>query len=390
MEDKKNILVDARPLVDPNAGGVRRVAEQVLRGLIEADLHAEFTFVTTGAHALKLPEAFRDHPAITHVHIKWPNKLLSALLTLGVTSIDRLAARELRARGAVCGAQEETPRPAAGGRRPNLDAAILTNLGFVGFMEIPYGLILHDVSFLIHPKWFSLKGRLWHYAVNPREIARRADRVFTVSETTARDAERLLNIDKEKIEVFRPGTPKLKRQEETAHDARRTTHPYVIAFGEQDPRKNMNTAIAAVEQVRKEPGFENLSLVLTGSNNGTMEQWNDKTWITRLSLISDTELADLYKNASALLYPSWYEGFGLPLHEAARFGVPCLASTHGALPETAPEGTVFAPPMKPHLWAGMLRDMLLTPDHYRTSFDKASEEPNILPMREWLRMINRQ
>jgi glycosyltransferase involved in cell wall biosynthesis len=72
------------------------------------------------------------------------------------------------------------------------------------------------------------------------------------------------------------------------------------------------------------------------------------------------------KHASVFLYPSWYEGFGLPLHEAARFGTPCIASTAGALPETAPEGTHFAPPGKPHLWKKALEMVLTAPERYRT------------------------
>ena len=72
------------------------------------------------------------------------------------------------------------------------------------------------------------------------------------------------------------------------------------------------------------------------------------------------------QHAAAFLYPSWYEGFGLPLHEAARFGTPCISSTVGALPETAPHNTLFAPPSKPHLWTVALKMILENPDAYRT------------------------
>jgi glycosyltransferase involved in cell wall biosynthesis len=81
---------------------------------------------------------------------------------------------------------------------------------------------------------------------------------------------------------------------------------------------------------------------------------------------NDEALAALMKNASVFLYPSWYEGFGLPLHEAARFGTPCIASTSGALPETAPQGTLFAPPTKPHLWVVAIQRVLHEPAKHRT------------------------
>jgi glycosyltransferase involved in cell wall biosynthesis len=74
-------------------------------------------------------------------------------------------------------------------------------------------------------------------------------------------------------------------------------------------------------------------------------------------------LSTLMKNASALLYPSWYEGYGLPLHEAAAHGTPIIASTSGALPETAPPGTHFVPPFKPHLWTQAMQSVLENPKH---------------------------
>jgi glycosyltransferase involved in cell wall biosynthesis len=366
MEERKHILVDARPLVDPRGGGVRRVATHTLCSLLRTN-HLDFTFFTTGAHERELPKVFADHPAVTHVHLKWPNKIWSSLSIFGTTSIDREIQKRIDKK---------------------IDGALLMNLGFVGFMEVPYAIVLHDLSFLIHPKWFSRKGRLWHFAVNPREITRRADRVFTVSETTARDAERLLNVPKEKLEVFHPGIPRLRRQEKPTHSRTHApTHPYVLAFGEHDPRKNVKTAINAVEHLRNESEFQNLQLIIVGSNAYAPTHLRTQDWIIRKSSISDEELSTLYENASAVLYPSWYEGFGLPLHEAAQFGVPCLASTHGALPETAPEGTVFAPPSKPHLWVGMLRDMLKSKAFYSTNFNNRYDEPDVSGFVRWIQQL---
>jgi glycosyltransferase involved in cell wall biosynthesis len=110
-------------------------------------------------------------------------------------------------------------------------------------------------------------------------------------------------------------------------------------------------------------------------------------YIERLPSVTDEQLSDLYRTASAVLYPSWYEGFGLPLHEAARYGTPCLASIMGSLPETAPTGTVFAPPAKPHLWAAMLRDMLTSPERYRTTFDESLAKTDISVIVDWLKRV---
>jgi glycosyltransferase involved in cell wall biosynthesis len=84
-------------------------------------------------------------------------------------------------------------------------------------------------------------------------------------------------------------------------------------------------------------------------------------------------LATLYQSAAVFVYPTWSEGYGIPLHEAARFETPCIASSGSALEETAPQGTLFIPPEKPHLLLEALRIQLTTPQ--KTSI-KISFTPN--------------
>ena len=116
----------------------------------------------------------------------------------------------------------------------------------------------------------------------------------------------------------------------------------------------------AVEDLRREKDFSDLELILVGAGL-VPPPLVDGSWVHHIQRPSDSELAALYSNASAFLYPSWYEGYGLPLHEAAAFGTPRIASTAGALPETAPPGTLFADPAKPHHWAEALKMALSMP-----------------------------
>ncbi|MBD3251604.1 glycosyltransferase, partial [Candidatus Uhrbacteria bacterium] len=311
------------------------------------------------------------------LHLKLPNKLWTALSVFGTTSIDHEV-------------QKRINEP--------FDVVLLTNLGFVGYVKTPYALILHDLSFLIQSSWFPWKMRLWHQAVNPKELARRADRIFTVSETTKLDAVRLLDLPEEQIETFHPGIPTLRvsrselggsndLQLPTPHAQRPT--PYVLTIGESDPRKNVRTAIQAVETLRSQPEFEPLQLVIIGSLRTTHHAPRSE-WIIRKQRVTDEELASLYQHASAFLYPSWYEGFGLPLHEAAQFNTPCIASTHGSLPETAPDGTLFAPPNKPQLWTGLLKDVLSSPERYSTSTDLRNEQTETQGFIRWIRSVKQK
>jgi len=408
------LLFDARPLIDANSGGVRRVTEMILASLLNADPELRVVCATTGMKKPKLPDPFAAHPRIEHVHLRIPNKLWSLLAMLKITSLDRAIIKKERGFG-IWGLGVGKPNP-----KPQTPTSVLLpNLGFTGPIKTPYALILHDLSFLIEPRWFPWKMRLWHLAINPKEMARRAQIIFCVSETTARDAERLLGIPREKIRVFSPGIPEFGKRE--AADEKRkagsgeqeaeeeirlpftaSRSPYVLALGGDDPRKNTATAIAAVEMLRREEAFRDLKLVvvesrkafgyqlsaigrITGALAESRKPIAESPFLIPLPRQSDAELADLYQRAAAFLYPSWYEGFGLPLHEAARYGTPCIASTWGALPETAPQGTVFAPPAKPHLWASTLRDILAAPERYRTRFDEHAAKTDIGPIIEWLK-----
>ena len=362
------ILVDARPLIDPAGGGIPRVTHQLLIALIDKYPEIEWTFVTTGMKPVALPKPFCDLPTVSHCHIRIPNKIWSALCILGTASIDRSASKKTGI---------------------HFDVAILPNLGFSGFLEIPYALILHDLSFHIHPGWFSKKMQLWHLAVNPKELAGRADRVFCVSETTAHDAHSYLKIPQDHLRVFHPQIP--AEIDRDTNILSSTPRPYALVLGGGDPRKNTATAYDAIRALREDERFQNLHLVHVGACHESRSFLSRKKnpafsepWMISLPHPTDAELQSLYEHASAFLYPSWYEGFGLPLHEASRFGIPCVASTHGALPETAPKGTVFAPPAKPQIWTRAIREILLHPDLHKTSFDARMTETDLQAFGEWL------
>ena len=131
-----------------------------------------------------------------------------------------------------------------------------------------------------------------------------------------------------------------------------TAPPYFLLLGGNDPRKNAACAIIAFEELQKTAAVH---LIVIGTCQTASSH------VSYIDRPADEALATLMRNAAALLYPSWYEGFGLPLHEAASYGTPILASTAGALPDTAPLGTVFIPPFKPHLWVQAMRLALARP-----------------------------
>lgn len=311
------ILVDARPLQDERSGGVRRLAEGLLPALQSSGKDLQWIIATSGS----------KRSPISTSHAPLPNKILSALFISGLSSFDR---------------HFEMQSP---------DLALFFNLGFTGPMKLPYMLVVHDLSFLIEPQWFAPRARLWHKLVAPKRMVKNARHLFAVSESAKRDLMSLLDIPENKIDVIPLGIDVLPAPKPPAV---LPPEKFVLIIGQGDPRKNVGAAIEAAKQ-------NHIHAVVTGKAG------SDST--------NDAELAWLYQHAACFMYPSWYEGYGIPLHEAASFGTPIIASTASPLPETAPMGTVFAAPEKPHHWSQALSQILADPGHFRTQSEPRSWQP---------------
>lgn len=310
------ILFDARPIVDAPHGGVGRVALAQAKKFLE-NAEQEVIFFTTGLHAPRLPAELLGTHSV-HKHINMPNKVWSLLCFVGL-------------------------RPLSWFVKEKPDLVLLPNIGFIGApASWKTHLIVHDLSFLIEPKWFRFKQRLWHVFIQPKKLFQEAQELLCVSERTKQDLVQLVGITHNRCRVISMGKTLFVEPKTDGILEKYAGKRIVLAFGATDPRKNFSTAEIAVMELKKETGFTDLELIAVGRDVRP----------------TDEQLAALYTHASALLYPSWYEGFGLPLHEAKQYGCRAVASTAGALPETAPEGTTFANPAKPQQWVEGLRIVL--------------------------------
>jgi glycosyltransferase involved in cell wall biosynthesis len=300
-------------------GGVPRLASSLASAIKSALGEDELAIATTG---LGTPRPI-------------PNKLVALLTFTGLSSFDRLF------------------------RDQHADALFLPNLEFVGRPRVPYALLVHDLSFLIEPRWFDRKSRIWHTLVKPKTLIKNAAHLFAVSETTKRDLVRLLDIPANRITVIPmgldplpafPDNDRLSRAHDHAH--LRDGSRFILCLGGANRRKNASCVTTAHAELIKDQKYKDVKLVMIGAPNAPRP--------------SDAELFALMRDAAIFCYPSWYEGFGMPLHEAARFGTPCIASTSSSLPETAPEGTTFASPAKPHQWVEAMCQVLDNPEKHRT------------------------
>jgi len=351
-----HLVIDARPLVDPAPGGVGRVARLLVHAYATRFPTDTLTCLTTGYARPDLPKELRALPHVHHTHIPLPNKLWTTGSMLQLCSLERELSR----------------------RHIPTDLIFFPNLGFTGSLRnTPYTLLIHDLSFRLEPSWFGPRERLWHQAVRPEKLIREAAGLFAASTTTKQDAVRLMDIHPERIHVL-PFGPTIDPHL-IPIPPKNLPLRYALFFGPHDPRKNVYTALQALRELRKKEEYASLELVMVGRESAPQRTgMTQEPWIHRFSFLSNAEMIYLIAHAAVLLYPSWYEGHGLPLHEAATLGTPRVASTAGALPETAPPGTLFANPAKPHHWIEAIEQALDLPREPQISAHTWKEAAQVL------------
>src|SRR5437763_12020577 len=223
----------------------------------------------------------------------------------------------------------------------------------------PAVVTVHDLSFEREPSLMRLRERLIFRAVVPR-AARRAARVIAVSELTKRDLVDLYRIPEEKIVVVPNGVDPRFRAE-----GARAAGSYALVVGALQPRKDPQAAIEALALV----GNGDLRLVFAGPDRGgrveaerAAERTGLRGRVDFRGYVPEDELAALYRGAACLVFPSRYEGFGLPALEAMASGTPVVATTAGALPEVAGDAAVLVDERDPAALAGGIERALADRD----------------------------
>lgn len=208
---------------------------------------------------------------------------------------------------------------------------------------------IHDMAFVDEPDGFSASFKYLYKAVVPR-LARRATAVLTVSEYSKGRIVELCGVDPAKVTAVPNGvSPSFFEPAETDRDAaiKKFGLPprYVATVGTLQPRKNLKTLLAAWPDVRRhDPGLE---LAVVGSRERVFRSESydgDLTGARFLGRLEDAELRGLLTGASGFVFPSRYEGFGLPVLEAMACGCPAACSRASSLPEVGGEFASYFDP----------------------------------------------
>ena len=196
----------------------------------------------------------------------------------------------------------------------------------------PTVVTVHDLAVLRHPEAFPAWTRRYVPRVVP-SVLRAAASVIAVSEFTAGEVETLVGIPREKIQVV----PNAVDHAVFTPDGPRTEGDYVLAVGTLEPRKNLARTIAATARL----GVE-LRVAGPPGWGGVDRRGDHVRW---LGYVDDAELAALYRGARCFVYPSLYEGFGIPVLEAMACGAPVVTSRGGACEEIAGGAATLVDPL---------------------------------------------
>lgn len=208
---------------------------------------------------------------------------------------------------------------------------------------------IHDLIFLRHPELYKMLDRII-YTKKFKYAVQHADKVIAISKQTKQDIMHYFAVAEEKIDVIYQGCHEAFKQEKPLEELERVRTQYnlpkdfILNVGSIEPRKNAFQIVKAIENI-------DIPLVIVGKETGyateikqyiTTKRLQNRVLFRRVQGME--ELASIYKLANAFVYPSTYEGFGIPIIEALYSGTPVITTNTGVFPEAAGPFSYFIDP----------------------------------------------
>jgi glycosyltransferase involved in cell wall biosynthesis len=245
--------------------------------------------------------------------------------------------------------------------------------------SVPLGLVpaskvatIHDVVPYVYPETSTFLDRFTYRAWLPYAV-QQLDAAITVSQQSKEDIAKYLHFPEEKILVIPEAANthyRALREEEIqpALERASVSRPYILYVGSIEPRKNLVRLLQAYSQLREwSPKWR---LVIVGARNfwksspvkEAVEQLGLGEWVRFTGYVPEEDLPALYNGADLFVFPSLYEGFGLPVLEAMACGTPVVTSNSSSLPEVAGEAALLVDPYSVDEIAASMRRVLEDPE----------------------------
>jgi glycosyltransferase involved in cell wall biosynthesis len=329
------------------------------------------------AHLLSLTETYRGaginwyiHNLLTHLPRVDRDNRYTAFLSDGRFANPGLALKLSRlptSRPVVRIFWEQVVQPFAL-RKEKVD--LLHALAFVTplLSPCPSVVTIYDLSFLLYPEGFK-RAKRFYLNLFTRLSARRARRIIAISESTKRDVVRLLGVPPEKVGVIYCGIdeafrPLLDDQVAAFRSERGLPERFILFVGTIEPRKNVTRLIEAFASLHT-CELANLKLVIGGAKGwfygdvfARVEELGLESAVMFPGYIPVSELPLWYNAAELFVYPSLYEGFGLPPLEAMACGTPVVTANTSSLPEVVGQAGLTVDPLDVEGLAEAMRRIL--------------------------------
>lgn len=320
------IAIDIRSLQQGTISGVESYTLNLIDHLIKLDHENEYIFFYNSPKQLDFSHFQYINSRI--INFGWPNKILNlSLIATNQPDLQKFLGK--------------------------VDLLFMPNLNYVSKLEATkLVLTVHDLSIVANPSYFSLKMNLWHRAVGMKNLIKRADKVIAVSEYTKQDLIRLYGIPEEKIEVIYHAPslsatlPLEKSRLRRVRNLYELPYKYYLTLSTLEPRKNLLSVIEAFELIN-----DSSELIIAGRGGWKYKQLykrarnsKKRNRIRFLGKVSEHDKPYLIKQSRALVYPSFYEGFGLVPLEAISLGVPVVTSGVTSLPEVLGDAALLVNP----------------------------------------------
>jgi glycosyltransferase involved in cell wall biosynthesis len=238
---------------------------------------------------------------------------------------------------------------------------------------------VHDLIFLIYPDLYPVIDRII-YNIKAKYACRVADKIIAVSECTKRDIIKYYNVDPAKIEVVYQGCSSIFK--EAADDIKKIEvkekyhlpDKYLLSLGSIEKRKNILLIVKALKYI---PEIHFIAIGKKRKYADKVLEYAEKNGLSdRVHLLSDIPLADLpaiLQLSQIFIYPSRYEGFGIPIIEAINSGVPVLGATGSCLEEAGGPYTVYVDPEDEKELAVQVNRILVDDSLRKTMVEKGLE-----------------
>jgi glycosyltransferase involved in cell wall biosynthesis len=222
--------------------------------------------------------------------------------------------------------------------------------------KVPTLQVVHDINFFHQPENLPLQWRLYYNYFFPK-FCHRADKILTVSEFSANDIALAYGINRTKIGVLVNSTsgiffPGSERSNQEIRERYTNGKPYFLFVGLLHKRKNPEGILRAFDQFSNL--FSDYYLIMAGDRKWWTEEldiiykrMNFRNQVIFTGRIDEKTLSKLYQGAFALLYPSYFEGFGIPILEAFESGIPVITSETSSMPEVGGDACLYVNPNSP-------------------------------------------